>query len=77
MLDNVGLIKQLEDYMQFIPEGGTGALLRSCYKMIKHQGAELEELKQVNTALAGSERMYIERLKVADAKIKPRKRVKK
>ena len=41
-----GVIKELESYMDFIPEGATGQLLKDCYKMIVSQNKEINELKR-------------------------------
>lgn len=77
MPDNVGVMKELETHIDCIPDGTLGALLADVRRLLVSQGKELEELKRVNTALSGSERMYIERLKIADGKLKPKKRAKK
>ena len=43
-----GVIKELELYMDFIPDGATGQLLKDCYKLITKQGKEIKELKRPN-----------------------------
>lgn len=76
MPDKVGIMRELEAHIDYIPEGTLGRLLADARRLIVSQGKELEEVKRANTALTASETMYIERLKTADAKIKPRKRAK-
>jgi len=41
-----GVIKELESYMDFIPDGATGQLLKDCYKMITKQNREISDLKR-------------------------------
>jgi len=43
-----GVIKELELYMDFIPDGATGKLLKDCYKLITKQNKELDDLKRTN-----------------------------
>lgn len=41
-----GVIKELELYMDFIPDGATGQLLKDCYKLIIKQNKEINDLKR-------------------------------
>lgn len=41
-----GVIKELESYMGFIPDGATGKLLKDCYALITKQNKEINDLKR-------------------------------
>lgn len=40
------LMTELEIHMDSLPGGRTGELLRNCYKMIRSQGYQIQELKK-------------------------------
>ena len=77
MPDKVAVMAELETHIDMWQEGSTGRLLADVRRLLVSQGKELVDLRDQVKAVTASETMYIERLKIADAKIKPRKRNKK
>ena len=77
MLDKVAVMAELETHIDMWQEGSTGRLLADVRRLLVSQGKELVELRDQIKAVTASETMYIERLKIADGKLKPRKRAKK
>ena len=73
MPDKVAVMAELETHIDMWQEGSTGRLLADVRRLLVSQGKELVELRDQIKAVTASETMYIERLRIADGKLKPRK----